>query len=163
MFGLNHYNPISNIKNYFRKKNDWKITDTIIKAEDVVYGQHPEFGERFGITGNHICIRNYKFSCIYIREEQFEKFKEYKHFYDPEENLINLTNLFRFTKRTDCISQVASKVIPPEVNIKEIKICVYNDITVYITRIIPIKRGDHLFEDLINYQILKEKYHLDIK
>ena len=80
------------------KKNtdDWKITDTIIKAEDLIRNQSLRFSEKYNLKGPFICIRNYYYTCIYIRESDFERFKKIKSVYYDEEKLNNLTKLFQY-------------------------------------------------------------------
>lgn len=144
------------------KKNtdDWKITDTIIKAEDLIPNQSLRFSEKYNLKGPFICIRNYYYTCIYIRESDFERFKKIKSVYYDEEKLINLTKLFQYFKTQECIAQIMNKTVPPSVTIKELRMCCINGIEVYITRVIQLKEEDQLFGDLINLQILKDKYHL---
>lgn len=144
------------------KKNtdDWKITDTIIKAEDLIPNQSLNFSEKYNLKGPFICIRNYYYTCIYIRESDFERFKKIKSVYYDEEKLINLTKLFQYFKTQECIAQIMNKTVPPSVTIKELRMCCINGIEVYITRVIQLKEEDQLFGDLINLQILKDKYHL---
>lgn len=144
------------------KKNtdDWKITDTIIKAEDLIPNQSLSFSEKYNLKGPFICIRNYYYTCIYIRESDFERFKKIKSVYYDEEKLINLTRLFQYFKTQECIAQIMNKTVPPSVTIKELRMCCINGIEVYITRVIQLKEEDQLFGDLINLQILKDKYHL---
>lgn len=144
------------------KKNtdDWKITDTIIKAEDLIPNQSLNFSEKYNLKGPFICIRNYYYTCIYIRESDFERFKKIKSVYYDEEKLINLTRLFQYFKTQECIAQIMNKTVPPSVTIKELRMCCINGIEVYITRVIQLKEEDQLFGDLINLQILKDKYHL---
>lgn len=144
------------------KKNtdDWKITDTIIKAEDLIPNQSLNFSEKYNLKGPFICIRNYYYTCIYIRESDFERFKKIKSVYYDDEKLINLTRLFQYFKTQECIAQIMNKTVPPSVTIKELRMCCINGIEVYITRVIQLKEEDQLFGDLINLQILKDKYHL---
>lgn len=157
---MKFYDKLKKLMNHFKELNNWEITDTIIKAEDIVYGQYPDFAESYAPKGNYVCIRNFHFSCIYIREDQFEQFKNNKCVYCEEERLINLTHLLGWTIWEDCIAQVANKTVPPEANIKEIKICKLDNMYIYVTRVIKLKERDKLFEDLINFQIMKDKYHL---
>ena len=143
---------------------DWKITDTIIKAEDLIKNQPLHFSEKYHFDGPFVCIRNYYYTCIYIKESDFERFKKIREVYYDKEKLINLTNLFQhYFQKQECIAQVMNKTVPYTVTIKELRMCSIRGIDVYITRIIKLMPEDQLFEDLINLQILKDKFHLENK
>lgn len=146
------------------KTVDWEITDTIIKAEDLIPKQPLHFSEKYNFDGPFVCIRNYYYTCIYIKEEDFERFKKIKEVYYEKENLINLTKLFqRHFQKQECITQVMNKTVPQSVVIKELRMCIIHGIDVYVTRVINLMPEDQLFEDLINLQIMKDKYHLQNK
>lgn len=149
------------IKHLLRQKREdkWEITDTIIKAEDIIFGQSLNFAQGLYTSDDkYVCIRNYHMSCIYVREEQFDQFKELNFIYSEDKKLINLTRLRKWTRTRNCVAVIANKTVPPEVDIREIELCVIDDIVIYITRIIKLKPKDQLFGDLINLQIMKEKH-----
>ena len=56
-----------------------------------------------------------------------------------------------------------NKTVPQSVVIKELRMCIIHGIDVYVTRVINLMPEDQLFEDLINLQIMKDKYHLQNK
>lgn len=148
----------------FKKKEDkkiWKITDTIIKIENIVFNQHPDFGERFDINEPFVCIRNFHLTCIYIKEDQFEKFKKISEIYDEKQQLINLTNLIPYTKYQDCYALVAHRTTPIQASIRELHYCNIDNIDIYVTRSIRLVPEDQLFKDLINLQMFKDKYKLN--
>lgn len=146
-----------------RKRDEWDITDTIVKAEDLVYNQSLEFGGKYNTQGSFVCIRNFHFSCIYIKEEEFETFKLNRYVYNKKKKLINLTRIFRYMVEDECIAQVMNRTVPPSVHIKELKVCKVGEVTVYITRVIKLRENDQLFKDLINLQIFKDRYQLNQK
>lgn len=153
---------LKNILNMFnQRKEKWDITDTIIKIESIVKDQIlPDFDNIQGCNEKMICIRNFKHACIYIKEQDYDKFLEQSYFCDKERKLVNITRLVEYSILEDCISKVANKAVPPQVDIKEIKVCKYKDLTIYVVRIIILKPSDHLFKSLINLQFLKDKYNL---
>lgn len=150
-------------KNNRKESFDWDYTNTIINIEDIVYKQRPNLGEKFKISPDeyYVCIRDYRSSCIYINENQFEQFKKMTDIYNDECGIINLSYLIKCTKSRDIFAVVANKTVPEEVSIKEVKCCKVRNIDLFITRVIKLNNTDQLFKDLINIQILKDKYDLN--
>lgn len=153
LFRFNH--SISKLISGFKKtKANWEITDTIVKIEDIVKNQYPDF-----IEGNkfpYICLRSYNMTCLYVREDQFDTFRNMDFYYEREQ-LINITQMLRYVVKEDCYSQVLNKSMPIEVRIKQVETCSANKILFYITRVIELKDTTKLFIDLTNYQIMKDK------
>ena len=138
----------------------WPITDTILKASDIVTNVSPAKDLGLDLQGSFVCIRDLRSSCIYIKEDQFEKFKKFSFIYDSEKDLVNLTRLVKFEVEENCYSQVINKTNPPQVNIKELKVCHISGLEVYVTRVIRLHLTDQLFEDLMNLQMIKEKHKI---
>lgn len=147
----------------FRKKRykKWKYTDVIIKIQDIVHNQVPEFRKRMHVNGNekYVCIRDMENICIYIKENQFEEFEKLDFIYDKKNELINVSNILKLKIISDRYPQVANHTSPPSVSIRECVLCSYNGINIYVSRAIILKLEDELFEDLINLQVMKEKYN----
>lgn len=141
-------------------KSKWEITDTIISMEDVVFNQFPEFGDKYEINEPYICIRNYKSSCIYIKESQFKKFLTMSNVYDSENKMANITEILKHTINSDIVAIVANKTSPPAITIKEIKLCMINNVELFISRSIKLEQDNELFKDLMTLQTMKDEHRL---
>ena len=86
-----------------------------------------------------------------------------RYVYNKKKKLINLTRIFGYMVEDECIAQVMNRTVPPSVYIKELKVCKVGEVTVYITRVIKLRENDQLFKELINLQILKDRYQLNQK
>lgn len=145
-----------------RKKKDinWLHTDYIVKVEDVVYNQHPDFCDKIGIdkSKKFICLRNYKGQRIYIDEINYIKFKNIDNIY--YDGMINLTNLCKYTIYSTVYSDVYNLSIPQQVFIKKFKKCSVEKIDVYITSSEELTRADSLFNELITLKNMKDQHHI---
>lgn len=143
----------------------WELTDTIIKAEDIVedvyVDQFLEFKDKYEISGKFHCIRDMHDTCIYLDQNAFDKFVKFKEIYDVDKQLVNLSHLFVLTVLSDSFAQVSNKVVPQSVIIKQIKICMLDRETkVYVMRKIELDSTEELFEDLIKLQTFKDRFGL---
>ena len=148
---------------FFKKKKkdiNWLLTDYIVKIEDVVYNQHPDFCDKMGLdkSKKFICLRNYKGQRIYINEKDFDKFSNMDNIY--YDNMINLTNLYKYKVISTTYSNVFNMSIPQQVIIKKFKKCRVNNIDVYITSSEELTRADSLFNDLITLKNMKDQHHI---
>lgn len=143
-----------------KKSNIWKLTDDIIKINDIVKNQSPEFSSRFNLTNKYTCLRDLVDTNIYIKEEDLEKFKSMKIIYDNESDLINIDILKQYKLKYDVYSLVANKAVPAAVNIKFVWYCNIMDVNVYIETVYILDQKTNLFKDLLNFQGLKDKHNL---
>lgn len=149
------------IKEKMNKNKEQSDTDIIIQIQDVVHNQIPEFSNRFSLSENEkfVCIRDMKNICIFVKENQFNKFINLDSIYDKEKQTINITKLFEYKTLSDRYAQIANQVSPPSVSIKESILCIYDGVEIYISRGIILKPTDQLFQDLLDLQKMKEKCH----
>ena len=138
-----------------KKSNMWKITDTIIKINDVVEDQIPEFSSIFNIKEPYTCLRDMSDTNIYLKQEDLEKFKDIRLVYDINNNLVNLSILKRYTINGEAYSIVSNRVVPPEVNIKFIYYCNIMDINLYIETVYILPQQTKLFKNLLDFENLK--------
>ena len=149
------------IKEKRTKSKEEKDTDILIEVQDVVYNQIPEFSDRFSLSKKEkfVCIRDMKNICIFVKESQFANFIVLDSVYDEEKQTVNISKLFEYKTLSDRYALIASHTTPPSVSIKESILCVYNGVEIYISRGIILKPTDQLFQDLLDLQKIKEKYH----
>lgn len=147
---------ITKLKIYSR----WDITDLIVRIDDIVPNQHPDFLDRYNLEGEFVCIKNFKYNCIYLKSENLDKFINNCDFCDKNKNLICLTRLLHHQVQEDCYSQVISKAAPPYISIKQIIICKIDDYEIYIERMIRLNKSEELFKDLMNLQLMKDYHNL---
>lgn len=149
------------IKEKTGSNKDQKDTDIVIEVQDIVHNQVPEFSNRFSLSENEkfVCIRDMKNICIFVKESQFSKFITLEDIYDDEKQIVNISKLFEYKTLSDRYAQIANHTSPPSVSIKESILCIYEGIEVYISRGIVLKPTDQLFQDLLDLQKIKEKYH----
>lgn len=143
-----------------KKSNIWKLTDTVIKINDVVEDQIPEFSSKFNINESFICLRDMTDTNIYIKPEDLDKFKDIRLVYDANNDFVNLTILKRYTLEGEAYSIIANKVVPPEVNIKFVWYCNIMNINLYIETIYILPQRTKLFNELLNLQTSKDNYKL---
>lgn len=143
-----------------KKSNIWKLTDTVIKINDVVEDQIPEFSSKFNINESFTCLRDMTDTNIYIKPEDLDKFKDIRLVYDANNDFVNLTILKRYTLDGEAYSIIANKVVPPEVNIKFVWYCNIMDINLYIETIYILPQQTMLFNELLNLQTSKDNYKL---
>lgn len=145
-----------------RKKKDinWLLTDNVIKIEDIVYNQHPDFCDKLGIdkSKKFVCMRNYKGQRVYINESDFDKFSNMDDIY--YKNMINLTNLYKYQVISTIYANISNMCIPQQVSLNNFKSCRIDDIDVYITSSEELTRADSLFNDLITLKNMKDQHHI---
>lgn len=152
---------IFHLNKEFVDDNEWKVQDNIIKIQNIIPNQYPEFDSKMYIPkGKYFCIRDYKGTAIYILESDFDKFKKIKNIYNDDYNIINFTNLSKYYITGDCFATVANRTTPPDVSIKEIRYFNIDNIKIYALRSIKLHQQDTLFEDLLNLQNVKDKYKI---
>jgi hypothetical protein len=142
--------------------NIWKLTDEVIKIKDVVPNITPEFSSRYIIEDSFVCMRDLELNntCIYIKEEDVEKFKEIKLVYDYQQDLVNLTILKKYIISKDAYSVVANRSVPAAVNIKLVYYCNIMNINLYIEKTFRLQQDATLFKNLLNFENLKFKHNL---
>ena len=145
-----------------KKSNIWNLTDEIIQIKDVVEDVIPEFSSRFKVNGTYTCMRDMELntSCIYIKQEDVEKFKDIKMIYDREKDYVNLSLLKNYILYKDAYCIVANKTVPQAVNIKLLYYCNIMDINLYVQKTFRLQQDATLFKELLNVENLKFKHNL---
>lgn len=136
-------------------ENSWDITQHIVKAAEYTYNTTLE-----NSSVKYICIRNYGDTCIYIPQDSFELFKKIKDVFNEEQELVNISNLMKYTVYREMKSFIADKISPPAVKLKSTIQCNVRGITVYVIRLTELYQEEELYSDLISYNIVKDKYRL---
>lgn len=139
-----------------KKKVPWLYTDFIISIDDIVTKTKPYFDK----NNYYTCIRDNRGICIYIEEEKFKRFKLLETIYDSENNMINLSKILLYEIEHKIFPDIYHKTSPMSINIKCTYHCNITDINIYISIINNLSKNDPLFRDLINIQIMKDKYNL---
>lgn len=152
------------LKNRLPKHEEWKITDHIIEVKDVLYNikipienlidQEDKFEE-------YVCIRNFADTIVYIPQKRFLDFKDLPYIYNDHLKLLNISNLTRHKIRTNAISIIANKITPPVVKIKNTMKCNIEGIHIVVVRVMNLNQQEELYQTLISYELLKEKYRLE--
>jgi hypothetical protein len=142
-------------------------TDDIAGIKDIIPNQklNTRIDKIFENCENtkYLCLRDNKGICIYVANEDFEKFmsisfvaKSYSQ--DGTKTImVNITNLLKFTIDEDVIPIIATTV-PQDVEIKFIKKCRVRSIDIYYIRYVKLEQNDQLFKDLINLKLFKDKH-----
>ena len=144
-----------------KKSNIWKLTDTVIKINDIVEDQIPEFSSRFGIKESYTCLRDMSDTNLYIKHENLDKLKSIRLVYDNNNDLVNLTILKRYTVKGLAYSLIANRAVPPAVNIKFVWYCNIMNINLFIETTYILPQQTELFNDLLGLKKLKNEYKID--
>lgn len=151
---------------FFKKRNkvkenvsSWKLTDTILNIEDIVYELSLEIDD----MENFVCLRCSDFTCIYVPKDKIDNFLSSYSIYDKDKSIVNISELKKYKLESNVSANVSNKTVPQSVSIKEIIICKLYNYIVYIEKLSMLDGSDDLFKDLINLQMIKEKYNLTIK
>lgn len=151
---------------FFKKRNKdkeevslWKITDTILNIEDIVY----ELSSEIDDMENFVCLRCINYTCIYVPKDKIDNFLSSYSIYDKDKSIINISELMKYKLESNISANVLNKTVPQSVSIKEITICKLFNYIIYIEKLSILNESDDLFKDLINLQMIKDKYNLGIK
>lgn len=150
------------IKSLIKKfqKYNWNVNDIILKIDDEIPNLNPNLGNRIKSKSLCTCIKSYNGACVYIEDINIDKFKNDYSIYYKEENLINISKIFDHLVDQDVLSVVANNTVPQSVSIKTVKHCNVNGIDIFVVQILELNKSDELYRDLINFQLIKNKYNL---
>lgn len=155
------YKLIYKIIRYKHSNEKWKDTDIIMKIDDELPNQHLDLGDTYKSDKLYTCIRSYNVGiCLYVPTDKIDKFKKYSDIYNPDTNMIDITSLEKYFVSQNAFSHVSNKITPPSIQIKKVQEYLIGDIIIFVSRVISLKQTDQLFKDILNYETLKEKYHL---
>ena len=107
----------------------------------------------------YTCIQNLRGYNIYIPQDNIEQFYSNSKFYSGDYGLINLTVLKSFRRKRNYKADVYDKVNPPSVKLKFIDyIYIIPNKVIYIVYNTDLNYDDDLYNDLLNYYKIEEKY-----
>ena len=151
---------------YKKRKLKWNYTDTILHIRDKIEfsGMHPEniFGRDTG--KEFICLKDYNSNTIFVPKNMMEVFINDKRFYNKKKDWANITNIKKFLSTKNTIARIINSA-PKEIEIRRTMVCTIRDsnefpYNIYFVSKIDIDKNDDIFNELLNLQIMKEKFSL---
>lgn len=140
-------------------KSKWKISDHLVEAKDISdiikapIDNHPYFENK-----KCKCIRDIEKYCLYITTEDYDKIINNPELFSKDFNILNLSQVRRYTTKRNYTASVYDRVSPPSVKIKLIEYISINKIELLLVKTIDLNYDDELFSDLVNYHKIERRY-----
>lgn len=111
-----------------------------------------------------VCLKDYKNTNIFVVKSRLESLINDKRFYNKKKDWINLTNIKKFISGKNTTAYIINSA-PKEIEIRRSMVCTIRDnneipYNIYFISKIDIDKNDDIFNELLNLQIMKEKFSL---